>query len=72
MSWADLPADVARCLGRRDFSAETDTCPVRNGCKRYLCAVEGRFGSDGKAPYFMWMCTSPVHEKRLPVDGGAS
>ena len=70
MSWTDLPADVARCLGRRDFTPETGTCPVRNGCKRYLAAAEGQFGSEGKAPWFMWLCTLPVHEKRLPVDGG--
>lgn len=65
-----LPQDVARCLGRHDWTPLTDTCPVRNTCARYLAAADGDFGPAGRAPWDMLLCKTDAHEMRRPVDGG--
>ena len=63
-----LPNDVARCLGRRDWTPETETCPDRGGCKRYLAAASGQFGQHGRSPWYLWMCETSAHEQRKPVE----
>lgn len=63
-----LPNDAARCLGRRDWTPETETCPVRNTCRRYLAAVQGQFGRHGRSPCYLWMCETSTHEQRKSVE----
>jgi hypothetical protein len=63
-----LPNDVSRCLGRRDWTPETDTCQVRNTCQRYLAAASGDFGQYGRAPWYLWMCETEHHVLRIPVE----
>ena len=70
-----LPNDVARCLGRRDWTADTETCPARATCRRYLAALDGDFGQGrrtaGFSPYYLWMCETSQHEQRRPVEVAA-
>ena len=66
MSKPILRDDVARCLGRRDWTPETGTCPQRGGCLRYLAAADGQFGQYGRSPWHMWMCETGTYEQRRP------
>ena len=69
---ARLPNDVARCLGRRDWTPETDTCPVRTTCRRYMAHAAGDYGQGrrtaGRSPWYLWMCETSQHEQRRPVE----
>lgn len=63
-----LPNDVARCLGRRDWTPETDTCPVRTTCRRYMAHAAGDHGSHGANSWYLLMCETSQHEQRRPVE----
>ena len=66
-----LSFEATRCAGRRDFTPETDICPMRNGCLRYLTAVVGDYGPD--TPMQLWLCELPRFEQRIaPPDGLAA
>jgi hypothetical protein len=60
-----LPGDICRCLGRRDWTAETDTCPKRAGCERYQAMQSGDCGAG--VPWQMWLCKTLLFERILPV-----
>lgn len=61
-----LPSDICRCLGRRDWAPETNTCPKRATCERFQAVLADDWGD--RTPWEMWLCKSPVHERRLPVE----
>ena len=63
-----LPYDVARCLGRRDWTPETDTCPVRTTCRRYMAHAAGDYGPRGTNRWYLWRCETSQHEQRRPVE----
>jgi hypothetical protein len=60
-----LPNEVSRCLGRRDWTPETEICPQRAGCARFL-AANGQFGQAvPSTPWHLWLCTTPEYERRI-------
>ena len=60
-----LPHDISRCAGRRDWTAETDICPQRETCKRYL-ALQGPHGP--RTPFTLWACDTPEFKSRIPLE----
>jgi hypothetical protein len=60
-----LPNDIFRCLGRRDWTAETDICPKRDGCERYQAVLANDWGE--RTPWEMWLCKSPLFERIRPM-----
>ncbi len=66
-----LSFEATRCAGRRDLTPDTEICPMRNGCLRYLTAVVGDYGPD--TPMQRWLCELPRFEQRIaPPDGLAA
>jgi len=65
-----LNFDIERCVGRRDLTADTEICPMRNACLRYLTAVVGDYGPH--TPVQLWRCELPRFEQRIaPPDAAA-
>jgi hypothetical protein len=63
-----LSFETTRCAGRRDLTPDTEICPMRNGCLRYLTAVVGDYGPD--TPMQRWLCELPRFEQRIAPPAG--
>ncbi|MGP1685377.1 MAG: hypothetical protein ACTS8S_23885 [Giesbergeria sp.] len=61
-----LPTATTRCAGRRDLTAETEVCPVRATCERYIA---NRPDADEPviAEVRTWLCVSEAFEQRIPA-----
>ena len=62
-----LPTATTRCSGRRDLTAETEVCPVRATCERYLARHEDALAGPVGGPVRMWFCASDAYEQRIPA-----
>jgi len=68
-----LPADIARCLGRRSLTPESDICPKRDTCIRHLDTVQRAPGDPVLTPVEMWVCSDDrfVAWRPAPAPAGA-
>ena len=62
-----LPADIHRCAGRRDMSADSPVCEWRTRCDRHVSLIQQLTGSSELSPVSLWMCADSAYKNRIPV-----
>lgn len=52
-----LPRDIARCLGRRSLTPDSEICPRRDTCLRHLDTPQRAPGEVCMTPVDLWVCS---------------
>ena len=50
-----IPSDFSRCVGRRGFDFEAETCPKREQCDRYMDWKHPATPNE-RVPVALWLC----------------